>query len=99
MADQDIPALLAHCKTFEDRHGVTYFEVTTVEDLNLIKESIEQIAEDWADPNRSGRVSDWENFYDRLEKYLHIDLTGSLTGPVIKRVKDITRAVVKANAE
>jgi hypothetical protein len=66
--------------------------IATVQDAEAIREQIEEFAaEGWAADPESGRI-DWEDWFDRFERYTGHDLPSQLDDPAILRVQKIARA-------
>jgi hypothetical protein len=60
--------------------------IQTAADANQIRPEIESVYDGWfADVRRI----DWEEFLDRLEEFVDIDMGGSMTTPAVARIKQI----------
>jgi hypothetical protein len=69
-------------------------DITTVEEVESIREAIEEFAADlWDTDPDTGRV-DWESWVERFERQHDLSLPDQWDDPVIRKVKRIAKQAI-----
>lgn len=78
-------------RTEELAMGTVWRVPETAADIESIRGEIEEVAEGWA----CGERVDWEEFIDRCENLLMVDLGDDLASPQVRAVFAIARRIRK----
>lgn len=63
--------------------------------VNALEEQIADLAADgWDQDDETGRF-EWEDFLNRVERYLDVELPGQMDDPAVKRVQAIARKAAR----
>ena len=71
-----------------------YRQIQTAEDADAIRAEVEAFTD--AGWDRSGTRFHWDDWLDRLERSLDLDLGSDVSSPGLKRIREIARAAAAA---